>query len=222
MASKANVSGAPVAPLNQILQPLCDALRHTYRRRDLVLTEIDQVTASRMLFALTGSGAVPAQTDRKCILNQLLPRTNPDLWFGILLELRKRAREAPGERDQYEIIHVSIQAFQGTTSQNVLPVLRAEWDLIVARSRQGPAQPHWHAYVIPATPIAYGFTTEAAKESVASIKPYQDLKNRQLKVHFALCANWQKEGGSHFAVLNTPDELKRWIIGALKYIESQI
>src|SRR2546426_9729916 len=146
MASKAKSLDVPAVPLDDILQPLCSALRRVFSRHDLAINEIDQVSASRALYALTGNGAVTAQTDRKCILNQLFPKTKPELWLGILLELRKRAREVPGAQDKYELFHVSIQAFEGTTSQTVEPLLRAEWDSLVARSRRGPAQPHWHAY----------------------------------------------------------------------------
>ena len=170
------------------------------------------------LFALTGSGTIPAQTDRNCMLNQLFPETNPELWLGILLKLRKKV---PGTKNSYEVRHVSILAFQGVTSQTLDPSLRAEWDLEIARSRSVPAQPHWHAY---ATSMRNQdrFTDESYQELGSSIEVEGGSKERQHKMHFALCANWHKKNGSHFEVLNTPEELKSWIVGALQYIKSQL
>ena len=115
MPSKTRPPDVPAAPLNKILDPLREALRAKCGRYDLAMNEIDRPSASTALYALTGTGAVSAQTDRKCILNQLFPKKNPELWLGILLELRKRA-----EQDKYEVVHVSIQAFEGATSQTGL------------------------------------------------------------------------------------------------------
>jgi hypothetical protein len=221
MASKAKPSDVAAVPLNDILLPLGNALCQTCGRRDLAMNAIDQTAASRTLFALTGQGTVPAQTDRRCMLNQLFPKTNPELWLGILLELRKRTRESPGAPDNYEVFHVSIQAFEGATSLTIEPLLRAEWDLVTARSRQGPAQPHWHAYAL-SQERQHAFARESYEQFVGPPLSPSRAKQRQHKMHFALCANWQKKNGSHFEVLSTPEELKSWIIGALEYIKSQV
>jgi hypothetical protein len=220
MVSKVKPAEVPAVPLDEILRPLSDALRQASGRMDLAMNEIERVSENRALYALTGNGSVAAQTDRKCILNQIFPKTDPELWLGVLLELRKRAREVPGGKDKYEIFHVSIQAFEGTTSQTVEPLLRAEWDQSAARKRHGPAQPHWHAYAM-STERREEFQDEDYGHFEGVIKP-DNPKQRQHKMHFALCANWQKEGGSHFEVLNTTDELNRWIVGALEYIRKQV
>jgi hypothetical protein len=209
-------------PLKDILSPLRDALRDTAGRLDLAMNEVDRTSASRSLYALTGPGTVPAQTDRKCMLNQLFPKTNPELWLGILLELKKRTREVPGAPDRYEFFHVSVQAFEGTTSQSIEPLLRAEWDPTVARSQEGPAQPHWHAYSAKYPLTQQGFMDEASGQFEDRIRPGGSNKQRQHKIHFALCANWHKKDGSEFEVLSTPEELKRWVIGTLQYIKSQV
>jgi hypothetical protein len=155
------------------------------------------------------------------MLNRLFPKTNPELWLGIQLELRKRTRETPKARDNYEVFHVSILAFEGATSQTIEPMLRAEWDLTIARSKDGPAQPHWHAYAMSAA-TRHRFRDEGYQQFERATQGAGGSKERQHKMHFALCANWQKEYGSHFVVLDTPDELKRWIVGALEYIRSQV
>jgi hypothetical protein len=221
MASKAKSLEPPAVPLNAILEPLTDALRQSCRRSDLALNEIGQTSLSRSLYALTGAGSVRASTDRACILHQLFPKSNPELWLGILLELRKRAAYPSfANKDMYEVFHVSIQAFEGATSQTIEPLLRAEWDPIVARSQDGPAQPHWHAYARASTAAEQGFTSEGFRDFAMRL-PLESIKRRQHKVHFALCANWHKEGGSNFEVLSTPDELRRWVLGAIDYIKSQ-
>jgi hypothetical protein len=220
MGSKVKAPNVPAAPLNDILLPLRNALRQTCDRRDLAMNEIGQTSASRTLYALTGLGTVSAQTDRACMLNRLFPRTNPELWLGVRLELRKRTREAPGTPDKYEVFHVSIQAFEGATSQTIEPLLRAEWDLTIARSKQGPAQPHWHAYAL-SVERRHEFADQSYEQFEGATRLAGDSKQRQHKMHFALCANWQKKNGSHFEVLSTPEELKSWIIGAFEYIRSQ-
>jgi hypothetical protein len=217
MGSKAKVPVTPTARLDAILRPIRDALRQSCSRTDLSWNEIAQTSASRVLYALWGSGAVSARTDRACVLNQLFPKTNPNLWIGILLELRKHSPQG-----LYEVFHVSIQAFEGTTSQSLEPLLRAEWDTIISRSRQGPAQPHWHAYAKPAAPLHKRFLQGNPNGFVEAQQPFESSKQRQHKIHFALCANWHKEGESHFEVLTTADELRRWVIGAIEYIRSQL
>jgi len=218
MASKPKLPNVPAVPLNDILLPLRDALRQTCGRHDLAMNEIGQAAASRTLYALTGLGTVPAQTDRICMLNRLFPKTNPELWLGILLELRKRSRENPRAEENYEVFHVSIQAFEGVTSQTLEPLLRAEWDQVTARSKNGPAQPHWHAYAMSAG-RQRGFMDEGYQQFEGVTVPARSSKQLQHKVHFALCANWHKKNGSQFEVLSTPDEL---IIGALEYIKSEV
>jgi len=180
------------------------------------MNEIDRTSASRALYALTGAGAIAARTDRKCILNQLFPRSNPELWLGILLELRRQPA-----LDEYEIVHVSIQAFEGATSQTIEPLLRAEWDPIVSRSKHGPAQPHWHAYARVSAARQRGFEQGGLQEFHETPEQPGSIKQHQHKVHFALCANWHKDG-SHFEILSTPDELRGWVLGALDYIKSQV
>jgi hypothetical protein len=219
MASTKKPPDATAAPLNDILLPLHDAVQQMCGRRDLAMHEMEQISGSRTLYALTGQGTVPAQTDRKCMLNRLFPKTNPELWLGILLELKKRVREIPGAQDRYEVFHVSIQAFEGTTSQTVEPLLRAEWDPVVARSKKGPAQPHWHAY--PMSEEGHARFTNAGYQGFGIATPGSN-KQRRHKVHFALCADWHKKNGSQFVVLSTLDELKNWIMGALEYIRSQV
>ncbi len=216
MASKTKSPRIPTAPLNSILQPLTHALRQSCRRGDLAMNEVDQTSASRALYALTGTGAVVARTDRKCILNQLFPKTNPELWLGVLLELRKQPTQ-----NEYEVVHVSIQAFEGATSQTVQPLLRAEWDPTISRSKHGTAQPHWHAYARVSAVREHRFAQEGLEEFGEKIEQFESIKQRQHKVHFALCANWHK-GGSHFEVLSTPDELRGWVLGVLDYIKSQV
>jgi hypothetical protein len=203
-------------PLHNILQPLREALRLRCGRRDLSINEIDRPSTRTVLYALTGIGSVAARTDRKCILNQLFPKRTPTLWMGILLELRKRA-----EQDRYELAHVSIQAFEGTTSETVEPLLRAEWDLAVSRSRNGPAQPHWHAYSVGTRVEPDRLTAGDFNRFGGATRQSGGTQNRQHKVHFALCANWHK-GGSHYEALSTPGQLKDWILGAVEYIQSQI
>jgi hypothetical protein len=129
-------------------------------------------------------------------------------------------REVPGEPDNYEVFHVSIQAFEGATSETIEPLLRAEWDLAIARSKQGPAQPHWHAYA-PSMGRRQEFSDENYEQFEGKMQIDRIAKQRQHRMHFALCANWQKKNGSHFEVLSTPDELSSWIIGALEYIKSE-
>jgi len=219
--SKAKSADIPANPLNDILRPLRDALRQTCGRRDLAMNEIDQTAASRTLYALTGAGTVPAQTDRVCMLNRLFPKTNPELWLGILLELRKRTRENPRAKENYEVFHVSIQAFEGVTPQTLEPLLRAEWDQVIARSKHGPAQPHWHAYAL-SVERQQALEDTGYHQYGRESAPAASNKHRQHKVHFALCANWHKKNGSQFEVLSTPDELKSWIVGALQYIRSQV
>jgi hypothetical protein len=221
MASKAKSTDVPAVPLDEILLPLRDALWQACGRRDLAMNPVNQTAASRTLYALTGPGTVTAQTDRICKLNQLFPKTNPELWLGILLELRKRTREAPSAQDNYEVFHVSIQAFEGATSQTIEPLLRAEWDPVIARAKQGPAQPHWHAY---ATSVEreHGFTDEGYQQFEGASQIAGASKQRQHKMHFALCANWHKKNGSEFEILGTPEELKSWVVGTLEYIKSQV
>ena len=221
MASKPKTPDVRALPLNEILLPLRDALWHACGRRDLWMNEIGQASASRTLYALTGPGTVPAQTDRKCMLNCLFPKTHPELWLGILLELRKRSRENPRAKENYEVIHVSIQAFEGATSQILEPLLRAEWDQIGARSKSGPAQPHWHAYAM-SVERQLGLASEGFQQFSVGTAAAASVKQRQHHVHFALCANWHKKDGSRFVVLDTPDELRNWVVGALEYIRSEV
>ncbi len=217
MASKAKSPQIQAASLNDILNPLCNAIRQKFGRPDLAMNEVDRTSTIRSLYALTGAGSVSAQTDRKCILNQLLPRTNPELWLGILLELKKRPAQ-----ETYEIFHVSIQAFEGATSQSVEPLLRAEWDPKISVSHNGPAQPHWHAYGRPAAVEPTTFMSGEDPEDFGDVAgPHENIKQRQHKFHFALCANWHKKG-SHFENLSGPDELTNWILGAIGYIQSEL
>jgi hypothetical protein len=220
MASKAKNPNVPAVPLNEILSPLREALWRTCGRRDLGMNEIGQASPSRPLFALTGPGTIPAKTDRKCMLNCLFPKTHPELWLGILLELKKRSPESPRAKENYEVVHVSIQAFEGATSQILEPLLRAEWDQIGARSKSGPAQPHWHAYAM-SIEMRGGLGDEDYQNFDGGPAAGVNSKARQHHVHFALCANWHKQNGSRFEVLDTPEELKNWIVGVLEYIKSE-
>jgi hypothetical protein len=220
MASKPKSTDVPALPLNDILLPLRDALREASGQRNLAMNPVDQTTGSKTLYALTGPGTINARTDRICKLNQLFPKTKPELWLGILLELRKRTREAPTAEDNYEVSHVSIQAFAGATSQTIEPLLRAEWDPGIARGRNGPAQPHWHAYATRLNGEP-GFVDAGYEQFEKPTPTFGALKQRKHKIHFALCADWHKEGGSEFQILRTPEELKSWVVGAVEYIKSQ-
>lgn len=219
MASKSPSSRVPTLSLQEIIAPLTEALRRAFKRRDLALNEIEHVSTVRRLYAMTGAGSLTAMTDRRCILNQLFPRTNPELWIGLQLELRAHAIAGLSSKENFEIFHVSIQAFEGSTAQLVEPLLRVEWDPKISRSRNGPAQPHWHAYSkAPSKPQAF---LSGDIQDFGSIPEQISSKDRQHKIHFALCANWHKEGGSHFEPFPKITDLNEWIIGAVTYIHSQ-
>jgi len=224
MASKSKLLVPNLAPLNAILHPLSDALRRSCGRKDLAINEVDQLSANALLYALTGVGAVRASTDRQCVLHQLFPKSHPELWLGISLQLRKHSGYgSPAKIDMYEILHVSIQVFEGTTSQTVEPLLRAEWDPVTSRSNTGPAQPHWHAYTRPIIAKQGGFLQEARHEFPTTPSHFfHSIKQRQHRFHFALCANWHEERGRSYQILSTPDQLRRWVIGVVEYIKSQL
>ena len=107
--------------------------------------------------------------------------------------------------------HISIQLARG--EQDILPLLRAEWDCRDLRDGEFVhSQPHWHVY--PAR-LSSSLEPDPVDARWAAV---------QEQLHLAMCARWHNISGFalHHASPSTPQEVSDWLRDLLKYLREQV